>query len=145
MASINRALEQVKSGLGTMLEPGKVRRICRAKEHTWRKGCLSPWTTIQLFVLQIIHGNTACTHLPHLSGMNFTASGYCQARMRLPLEVLATLVADAGAWMQRAAHGSSTLWHGLRTILGLGKRIEKIDPMTTSSKGWSSTIWRSCV
>jgi len=117
MVNITRALEQVKSGLGAMLEPAKIKRICRAQGHTWRDGCLAPWTTIHLFILQIIHGNTACTHLPHLSGMDFTASAYCQARMRLPLDVLATLVADVGAWMQRATDDGAGLWRGLRTIL----------------------------
>ena len=117
MVNITRALEQVKSGLGAMLEPATIKRICRAQGHTWRDGCLAPWTTIHLFILQIIHGNTACTHLPHLSGKHFTASAYCQARMRLPLDVLATLVADVGAWMQRATDDGAGLWRGLRTIL----------------------------
>jgi hypothetical protein len=117
MVSITRALEQVKSGLGAMLEPAAIERICRACGHTWRDGCLTPWATIHLFILQIIHGNTACTHLPHLSGKHFTASAYCQARTRLPLDVLATLVANAGAWMQRATQGGAGLWRGLRTIL----------------------------
>jgi hypothetical protein len=41
-------------------------------------------TTIQLFLAQILHGNTACTHLRHLTKLQVTASAYCQARMKLP-------------------------------------------------------------
>jgi hypothetical protein len=35
--------------------------------------------------LQMLHGNTACSHLLHLSGLRFSAAVYCQARARLPL------------------------------------------------------------
>jgi hypothetical protein len=41
---------------------------------------LTPVTTVQLFLLQVLHGNTACSHLPHLSGLRFSAAAYCQAR-----------------------------------------------------------------
>jgi hypothetical protein len=58
---------------------------------TWRDRVRTPVTTIQLFLLQILHGNTACTHLPHLSGMRFSASAYCQARTKLPLDLFSLL------------------------------------------------------
>ncbi|MCK5845157.1 MAG: transposase [Victivallales bacterium] len=45
--------------------------------------------TVQLFFLQILHGNTACTHL---AGMVFTAAAYCKSRMRVKLEVLQSLL-----------------------------------------------------
>jgi hypothetical protein len=28
----------------------------------------------------VLHGNTACTHLPHLTGKRFSAAAYCDAR-----------------------------------------------------------------
>jgi hypothetical protein len=37
-----------------------------------------------LFLLQTLHRNTACIHLPRLTGRDFTASAYCRARSRLP-------------------------------------------------------------
>jgi hypothetical protein len=42
---------------------------------------------MQLFFVPILHGNTACTHLRHLTQVAVTASAYCQARMKLPLRV----------------------------------------------------------
>ena len=33
----------------------------------WRDRVLTPVTTVQRFLWQILHGNTACSHLPHLS------------------------------------------------------------------------------
>jgi hypothetical protein len=48
----------------------------------------NPVITVHLFLLQILHGNTACRHLPHLAGFYFSASAYCQARAKLPVRVL---------------------------------------------------------
>jgi hypothetical protein len=44
------------------------------------------------FRLQILHGNTACSHLPHLSGLRFSASADCQARMKLLLALFGLLL-----------------------------------------------------
>jgi hypothetical protein len=54
----------------------------------WRDRVLTPVTTMQLFLLQILHGRTACSHLPHLSGLWASAAAYCQARARIPLWLL---------------------------------------------------------
>jgi hypothetical protein len=69
-----------------LLQPEAILTVCREIGYTtWRDRVLTPVTTMQLFLLQILHGNTACSHLPHLSGLRFTAAAYCQARARLPL------------------------------------------------------------
>jgi hypothetical protein len=57
---------------------------------------LLPVTTVQRFLLQMLHGNTACSHLPQLSGLRFTAAAYCQARARLPLRLVALLLERFG-------------------------------------------------
>jgi hypothetical protein len=54
----------------------------------WRDRVLTPVTTMQLFLLQILHGHTACSHLPHLLGLWASAAVYCQARARIPLGLL---------------------------------------------------------
>ena len=48
--------------------------------------------TIHLFLLQILHRNTACAHLSRLASRSFTASAYCQARSRLPVRVLQAIL-----------------------------------------------------
>ncbi len=76
----------------------------------WRDTQLNPIATIQIFFLQVLHGNTAIEHLSHLTGMSFTAAAYCKARMRVKLEVLHTLLQrcvgqlhqetfDTGRWL----------------------------------------------
>ena len=85
-ARVCRGLYFVRSSFGTLLGEAKLAELCSKAGHRWRAGVLNPVTTIHLFLLQILHGNTACGHLRHLSGLTFTTSGYCQARRRLPVE-----------------------------------------------------------
>ena len=71
---------------------------------------LTPVVTVQVFLLQILHGNTACAHLPRLARLRFTVAAYCRARQKLPLEVLTRLLKqtieclqgqtfDTGRWL----------------------------------------------
>ena len=114
--TITEALRRVKDDLSHLLRPDTIAALCRACGHEWRERLLDPVTTIHLFALQILHGNTACAHLPHLSNLLFTASGYCQARARLPLEVLRKLLEEVCAALQPATQASER-WHGHRTFL----------------------------
>ena len=50
-------------------------------------------------LLQVLHGNTAITHLRQLSGLDFAASSFCEARTRLPLLLWQELV----QWVARLA------------------------------------------
>lgn len=73
------ALRLVRDDISTTLEPETLRQLGRDCGHRWRERLLGPVTTIHRFVLQILHGHTACAHRPHLAGMAFTDSAYCQA------------------------------------------------------------------
>jgi hypothetical protein len=55
-----------------------------AGSTTWRDRVLTSVTTMQLCLGQMQQGNTACRHLPPLSGRRFTAAADGQARARLP-------------------------------------------------------------
>jgi hypothetical protein len=97
-------------------QPKAILALCREIGYTaWRDRVLTPVTTMQLFRLQVLHGNTACRHLPHLSGLRFTAAAYCQARTKLPLPFLARLLERCGSAVQRSALGAGR-WHGHRTF-----------------------------
>lgn len=129
MVSIMRALRQIKDDLATYLSAAFVESICREVGHHWRDRVLDPVTTIHLFILQILHGNTACSHLRHLASEAFSAAAYCQARSRLPLEVIKTLVSRIGARMQQAA-AHTGLWMGHRTILIDGSSFSMPETVT---------------
>jgi hypothetical protein len=55
---------------------------------------------MHLFFVQVVNGNTACTHLRHLTKIEVSASAYCQARSRLPLEVFKRLLRATGNALQ---------------------------------------------
>jgi hypothetical protein len=64
----------------------------------------------------MLQGHTACRHLPHLSGLRFTAAAYCQARARLPWRVFDRLLERFSRAVQRSAVDDGR-WHGHRTCL----------------------------
>src|ERR1700752_2800650 len=76
--------------LGTAEE---LTQLCREVGLSWRERLLTPLVTLRVFFLQILHGNVALSELPHLAGFSFTAWAYCEARQRLPLELLQRLLA----------------------------------------------------
>lgn len=98
-ASIAGAVARIKRAddpLG-VLGRGAVEAVCRELGHAWRDRELDPATTLALFVQQALHGNCPCSEVRHLpaarrAGARFTASGYCQARSRLPLGVYQSLL-----------------------------------------------------
>jgi len=124
--SLTLALRQIRNDLADRLEPLPLRELYQSLGCRWRDRVLDPITTIHLFILQVLHRNTACAHLPHLSGLEFTASAYCQARSRLPLEVLQAL-------LQRLIETCKPLtdtvglWHGHRTWLVDGTGVSMPD------------------
>ena len=115
MVTILPALCQVREDPAGLLERQTVESICRELEYTWRERQLDPWTTLHLFILQVVNQNTAMTHLPHLSGERFTASAYCQARQRLPLELVQRVVDSFSRGLE--ASEPAALWHGHRVLL----------------------------
>jgi hypothetical protein len=92
MASIYQALARVKQDLSKHLPESSILQAARDAGHKWRKRVLDPVITVQLFVLQVLHFNTSLTHVRHLAGQQFKPSAYCQARMRLPLAVMQSLL-----------------------------------------------------
>lgn len=81
---------------------------CRDAGHLWRDRVFPPLVTLRLFLLQILHGNTAISHLRQLSGLCFSPSSYCDARLRLPLESLQALLqklVDTAEPRARPIHG----------------------------------------
>lgn len=115
MASITHALQQIKADLGNVLSQEHIAQVCREVGHTWRTRLLDPIMTVHIFILQVLHGNSAMTHLPRLVGRRFTAAAYCLARQRLPLAVLQTLVQRVAAQLQRA-NDAEHRWRGHRTF-----------------------------
>jgi hypothetical protein len=90
--SIPEILRQFKADVATAIAPETVMKICRYLGHRCRERVLDPVTTVHVFLLQILHGNTACTALARLAEVPFTATAYCLARKRLPLALFEDLL-----------------------------------------------------
>ena len=65
------------------------------------------------------------THLPHLAGERFSASAYCQARQRLPIELLQRLVDSFTQSLDRRSGAGP--WHGHRVRLVDGSTFSMPD------------------
>src|SRR5271166_963893 len=107
--SIPQILCQFKADVATAISRETITKICRYLNYSCRERILDPVTTVHVFLLQILHGNTACTALSRLAGLPFTATAYCLARKRLPLALFEDLlqrvcdalfpeVQDTGRW-----------------------------------------------
>lgn len=110
-----RVLEQIQRNLTDYLDADTVVAAFRDAGLSWRKRVLDPLTTLRLFVLQILNGNTAINHLRHLHPEPFTDSAYCQARARLPLVALQHLLHRLVAALQPLMNDDGR-WLGHRTF-----------------------------
>jgi hypothetical protein len=119
MVSIERVLGQIKADLAAMFSEEHLTQICREAGAAWRERTLTPVVTIYVFLLQVLHRNTAMTDLPRLSGKVFTPSAYCQARQRLPVAALRRLLHETGLPLEVDRDGSGDpvagRWRGHRT------------------------------
>jgi hypothetical protein len=114
--STAQALQQIQHDLPQHLESHTIEEICHRAGYSWRERLLGPVTTLHLFVLQILQGNTAITHLRHLARFTFTAAAYCFARARLPLAVYQRLVQRVAQALQPAMQQDEGRWRGHRVF-----------------------------
>lgn len=114
--NITQALRQIKSDVAQTLEASVITRLCVELGHRWRERELDPVTTLRGFLLQVLHHNTACSHVPHLLGKSFSPEAYCQARARLPLELFQRLLAEVCRRLQDSL-GAAACWRGHRLWL----------------------------
>jgi hypothetical protein len=111
-------LDRLRQDIAGELSRQTIVEACRQAEHRWRKRVLDPATTIYLFLLQVLHGNTACRHVVHFGNWSFTDTAYCQARKRLPLAVYNWLVERTAAAVRTASDGARWLGHRIWVVDG---------------------------
>ena len=119
-------LGRLRQDIAADLAKETIEEACRQTKYSWRKRILDPATTIYLFLLQVLHGNTACTHVVHFGNWSFTDSAYCQARKRLPLAVFDWLLEKVAA-TSRAATAGGSRWLGHRVWLVDGSSFSMPD------------------
>lgn len=109
-------LGQLQTDLSRYLKPITIEKVCRLEGHTWRKRVLDPVTTIHLFILQVLAGNTAVSHLRLWAHLSVTESAYCQARARLPLAVFRGLLHRDTVALRPMTQSVPDGWLGHRLI-----------------------------
>ena len=90
--TIPQIVRQFKANVAKAIAAETIARICGYLNYVCRERVLGPATTVHVFLLQILHGNTACAALPRLAGISFSAAAYCEARKRLPLALFQDLL-----------------------------------------------------
>jgi Transposase DDE domain len=88
MAAFDLALCHVRNGTDDLLLPERINQLAQAQDHLFRNTTLTPGNTLRLFVQQVAHGNVACSAVRHLANEDFSDSAWCQARARLPVELI---------------------------------------------------------
>lgn len=88
MAAFDLALSCVRDGSHDLLRPDAVNQLAGEMGHEFRNTALTPGNTLRLFAQQIAGGNVACSAMRHLAGEDFTDSAWCQARARLPIDLI---------------------------------------------------------
>jgi hypothetical protein len=120
------ALRLLGQDLATRLDEAAVHDACRRAGHRWRDCLLTPVAILRWFVVQVLNGNTALTHVSLLAGRSFTDAALCQARARLPLAVYrAVLRGQVEALLPDTRTQGS--WRGHRTFLVDGSSFSMPD------------------
>lgn len=112
------AIGRIRQDVGTLLSPSAIHEICRSIGHIWRDCTLIPSTIVHVFVLQVIHGNTALTNLRHLTKLDLSGQAFCEARKRLPLEVFRRLLRHVVPIL-RDGQEPPALWLGKHRTFGI--------------------------
>jgi hypothetical protein len=112
--SIVDAVATIKRSVAECLTIESIHQACRQVGHTWRERELGPAPTIWAFLLQVLHGNTACAHVVRLARLSCSAAAYCSARARLPLAVYQQILEQTSRAARQSFH--EPLWRGHRTF-----------------------------
>ncbi len=126
LAIVAKTIARFKLTWGQELEDEAILVAMREAGHTWRDRELNPVTTVRLFLMQILFGNVACDFVPRLAGKSVSGSAYCQARGRLPLEALQTLLTRCTSAMSAAVRDTG-LWLGHRLFVMDGSSFSMPD------------------
>lgn len=115
MVSIATALDRIKHTSSSGIRMELAEPLCREMGLEYRNTVLTPPQTILWLARQVLMGNVSGPELCRKAGGAFTPSAWCEARKRLPLELLPELsrriCLTAGYGLDQ---DPQMLWHGHR-------------------------------
>lgn len=123
-----------KTGVGTRWITEKVNGVIRGREIRWRDRFWTPLQTIWTFLWQVLQVDSSCREAVAMALAQKAAQGklalpsedpsaYCQARKRLPLDVLRSCVCQIGRQLREDVSD---------TITWCGRRVWLVDGTTCS-------------
>jgi Transposase DDE domain len=142
---ISTTLQTLRQDLAAVLGRDFIHDACRAAGHTWSAtALLTPAAILHWFLVQVLHGNTALTHVSLMAGRAFSASAFCQARARLPLAVFQAVLRALIHVLVPATEVTS-LWLGHRVLLIDGSSFSMPDtPVLQAHFGQPSNQAKGC-
>jgi Transposase DDE domain len=142
--TIPQILRQFKTDVSQALAKETIVKICGYLNYVCRNRILDPTTTVHVFLLQILYGNTACTALSRLAGVPFSAAAYVMARKRLPLALFQELLDHLCDALSPEVHTTGR-WRGHRTWMLDGSSFSMPDePALRSYFGQPSGQKKGC-
>ena len=120
MASIGPDARGVKyqAALDRHLSKDLIDQQARDCGHRWRERALGPTMTVYLWIMQMLLCNLSMEGVRHLSQKAVTAAAICQAKARLPLQLLVRLNELLLAQIDDGK--PQPTWHGHRLLAGDG-------------------------
>jgi hypothetical protein len=142
--TIPQILRQFKTDVSQAIAKETIVKICGYLNYACRNRILDPATTVHVFLLQILYGNTACTALSRLAGVPFSAAAYVMARKRLPLALFQELLDHLCDALFPEVHTTGR-WRGHRTWMLDGSSFSMPDmPALQSYFGQPSGQKKGC-
>jgi hypothetical protein len=113
---IDTTLRHLRQDLTRHLDPAAIHEVCTDVGHVWRDCVLTPFAIVHWFLVQVLHGNTALTHISLQARRSFTHAAYCLARARLPLAVFQAVLRNVIQALVPLTEAEGH-WRGHRTWL----------------------------
>ena len=133
-SALDYALSCVRRDGSDLLRPERVNQLARGCGHAFRDTPLKPGETLVLFVRQVAHGNVACSAVSHLAGegLSFTDSAWCQARSRLPLDLVRRVHGEVAEAARREMELAGDVGDGPESYRWRGHRVHVVDGTSDS-------------
>jgi putative transposase len=120
MVSIGCSGGSVKGVLARLLPAKQIEQVAQDCGYRWRERKLGPVLTIHLWIMQVLLANLSLTQIRHLHPLGVSVSGFCQAKLRLPLQLLARLNEYLLEQLHPLGKTAPPLWHEHRVFGGDG-------------------------
>jgi hypothetical protein len=115
-----------------LLSKPMVENACRHLSHQWRDRIYTPWITLGIFLSQVLSADQSCDQAidrfqkcrydQNLPKVATDTASYCEARQRLPEELIGELVRRTGASILQKAK-PSWLFHGRAVKIADGSSV----------------------